>query len=468
VLLLVLVILLPPIEGLAAAAGGPVGCFPATYDFKLKALGFKYAVEAGVQWHRNAVPALWLLAQPTAEARAKGAFDWALLDAVCGFPNPGLKVVWNLTPWGPGAPVGSFTYSEDQWKRFVQAVVERYDGDGLDDSPTEAELHTWVVANDANLLGVPKATYAKLLQATTSAARKADSKATLLVGAAGASPAKAAGAVQAFQQYTAPVLKQAGPQAFDGLMLELFGNAKGDYLELDALVQAAKTALAEAGAKDKQLWLTTGTWSGTCKNAKGEQTEAEQAADLCKRVVHALYLGVDHLFWAYGLVEGYRHQDTFFDHTGLIYDGRGTGDKGAGHKKAGFYTLALLNAELAESCELLAQAKGQAGASEVTCKRLPPLHVYLYHFPRKSGDLYFLWWDYFADGAAPKATLQVTLELPADEVRFTSVVPDRFGRFHWLFPKVEAGHFDLTLGAMPLLLETRQTRQTPAAESPAL
>ena len=43
------------------------------------------------------------------------------------------------------------------------------------------------------------------------------------------------------------------------------------------------------------------------------------------------------IFPAFGLMEGFKHDGSYFDHTGLIYDGMDSGDAGLGVKKLGYY-----------------------------------------------------------------------------------------------------------------------------------
>jgi hypothetical protein len=83
-----------------------------------------------------------------------------------------------------------------------------------------------------------------------------------------------------------------------------------------------------------------------------EQSESEQAADLVKRYVLLGALGVEVVQWCYLTEPQYEGTGVgFFDQSGLIYDGRGPYDRGAGVRKRAFHAYrhlveALRGAEL--------------------------------------------------------------------------------------------------------------------------
>ncbi len=69
------------------------------------------------------------------------------------------------------------------------------------------------------------------------------------------------------------------------------------------------------------------------------QSEREQASEMIKRYAVALSEGVEKIFWAWGMKEGFQNinDNDFFDNTGFIYDGIGFNDPGKGVKKVIYY-----------------------------------------------------------------------------------------------------------------------------------
>ena len=100
----------------------------------------------------------------------------------------------------------------------------------------------------------------------------------------------------------------------------------------------------------EEYWITEmGSYSGNPSGAKdifSYQTESQQAGDYLKRFVFSISLGIKKIFPAFGLAEGFKHNDGYFDHTGLIYDEEGSNDLGKGVKKLGYYTYKLMTEKL--------------------------------------------------------------------------------------------------------------------------
>jgi hypothetical protein len=70
---------------------------------------------------------------------------------------------------------------------------------------------------------------------------------------------------------------------------------------------------------------------------------------MVKRYVVALGEGVEKIFWAWGMVEGFvdPKDNDFFDNTGFIYDGVGPDDPGRGTVKLAYWTYQKMTTVLA-------------------------------------------------------------------------------------------------------------------------
>ncbi len=194
------------------------------------------------------------------------------------------------------------------------------------------------------------------------------------------------------------------------------------YRSGEEIVGVIRRVLREFGYRGKPIWCTeTSTYSGQV----GEifQSEEEQAADLVKRFVLLYALGVEKAFWTY-LVEP-RYEGTgegFFDQAGLIYDGYGTYDRGAGVEKLAFYAYRELSRRL-RGAELVARWEREG--------------VSWFSFRGRAGAFSVLWQDPWVRGGPVWIT-------PAGTLRAV----DLYGQ-----PLGEWGNtFALELGLAPLYL----------------
>lgn len=103
------------------------------------------------------------------------------------------------------------------------------------------------------------------------------------------------------------------------------------------LVATVRHLLADHGLGDRPIWVTeTSTFSGGMGAI--EQSESDQAADLVKRYVLLWSLDVDVVQWCYLTEPQFEGTGVgFFDQSGLIYDGIGPYDRGAGVKKRAYF-----------------------------------------------------------------------------------------------------------------------------------
>lgn len=290
-----------------------------------------------------------------------------------------INIVKNVCPFRNG---GNFANSQEKdiYYDFVKAMVERYDGDNdlgctqispdcynlgdkeypsqelIDKSQTNP-IKYWQVCNkvtDACDGRDCKKTYAKKYaeaqKITYQAVKEADSSAYVLI----------AGDSQ--QKLYPEVFQHLNGHYIDIIDKHSFGmeNPHGPKKSFESL----KNSLQASGFDLSKLrfWITeTGTYSGDPINVKGGvdenpyQSEKQQARGLLKRYVLDLSFGIEKIFWAWNIVEGFSRDCGIFDYTGLVYDGcdcneygqyvceKGIGyDLGQGVKKLGYYTYKLM------------------------------------------------------------------------------------------------------------------------------
>ncbi|MFV2071792.1 MAG: hypothetical protein ACC742_03960 [Thermoanaerobaculales bacterium] len=407
----------------------PAGVFKPGYPNN----GFVDAENIGVRWHRPPIYAFWSVVQPdTGDA----TLDFSLYDHQYSAVPQGIGILANIAPDNPRFPQG-YTLTDsyipvdiDKYKTFVRATVERYDGDGIDDMPglTNPIKH-WQVGNEPSELAASD--FAIVQQITYEAIKAACPDCTVLIGGvAGLGMIGGDDYVTNFESIFAPILAALGGQYVDVFDFHWYGNATGDYRlrnpagGQDVLTHIRAT-LAEAGFPDDlPIWITEmGAYSGDPVSMPFPpftdlpfQTERQQAGDLLKRYVYSLSRGVETIFSAF-LIEGFQHDDGYFDHTGVIYDGQDSNDLGLGVKKLGYYAYKKMTEKL-EGADWDTLATLHDGTEDD--------HLYLFRVEKAGQPVYVAWWDYFDEpGYTSGDAVALTLtSLTGTTVTVTDLVPD--------------------------------------------
>ena len=340
-----------------SADASPFGFHPALAP----GFGFDFAKEIGVRWHRPGLYLMWVLGQP---ALSDDGYVWELFDRDVGAVPPGMRQMRNLCVCHdnmvqiPGRPlleavkrpqidvsqhVEGTTYRPKdvtKYQRWVRAVVERYDGDGVDDMPgLTAPIKIWQVDNEPPRR---REGYADLVRITSQAVKEADPTAKVLIG--GLEIPFDDYRQRIYEREQLPILQQLRGKGIDILDLHWFGHLD-ESGKLPKAIERVRMDLTECGFENTAIWFTEmGTYSGNPRHHQGHplpfQSERQQAAEMVRRHVVALGEGVEKLFWAWGLIEGFVnvHDNDYFDSTGFVYDGIGPDDPGRGTKKVAYWT----------------------------------------------------------------------------------------------------------------------------------
>jgi hypothetical protein len=111
--------------------------------------GITYAVDVGANWVR--VPISWSPVEPT--DRLPDQYNWAHTDArIIDAAQAGVHLIVTIGQ----APSWAATYTDGpidkvdlgEFTEFVGSLVERYDGDGLDDAPGSPVVNDWEFYNE--------------------------------------------------------------------------------------------------------------------------------------------------------------------------------------------------------------------------------------------------------------------------------------------------------------------------------
>lgn len=255
-----------------------------------------------------------------------------------------LEPLLMIGPW-PGNQTANYTQRYvpedlDAYGSWVQAVVERYDGDGIDDMPGLLRpVHLWEVDNEPDLHNTvePRGAkaghrvdpadfetpqqYAQVLVATAAAIRRADPQAVVL--SAGLYRPHA----DQGRAYLEAVLAEPGArEAFDVLSLHC-------YFHEDDLGKLQRTlATWKATVPDKPLWITE---TGVPAEDRAPHVDAEWQGRMVAATYGAFLAGgADRVLW-HTLMDPppskHARRSPFATHSLLQQDGAGShGDKPAG------------------------------------------------------------------------------------------------------------------------------------------
>jgi hypothetical protein len=269
--------------------------------------------------------------------------------------------------------------------RYVESIVEHYtSGSGVDE--VGIPVCYWEVGDEENAAwgtSCDPEEYARRVSIVASGIRRACPGCVVVMGGLLDGPEMGDWALS---PYLRRFLAAGGGEWIDVYAFHYFGLARPSghlphaqlYHSAEAIVGAIRSALANYELGDRPIWVTeTSTFSGGMGAI--EQSESDQAADLVKRYVLLWALGVEKVLWTYLTEPQYEGTGVgFFDQTGLVYDGIGPYDRGAGVKKTGYLAYVHLIARL-------------RGATLVEWDRRAG--VFIARFSSPEGDVTVLWQD---------------------------------------------------------------------------
>ncbi len=112
------------------------------------------ADEVGARWVRQYV--FWNHIEPNPPSGGIPSYDWTLYDSLfLEYKNMGLTVlavIGGIPSWAATNSYGPFHPGRmDDFKRFIRDLVERYDGDGVDDAPGSPVVNFFEFFNEPDL-----------------------------------------------------------------------------------------------------------------------------------------------------------------------------------------------------------------------------------------------------------------------------------------------------------------------------
>ena len=144
-----------------------------------------------------------------------------------------------------------------KYQRWVRAVVERYDGDGVDDMPgLTAPIKIWQVDNEPPRR---REGYADLVRITSQAVKEADPTAKVLIG--GLEIPFDDYRERIYEQEQLPILQELRGKGIDILDLHWFGHLD-ESGKLPKAIERVRSDLKQCGFENTAIWFTEmGTYS---------------------------------------------------------------------------------------------------------------------------------------------------------------------------------------------------------------
>ncbi|MCL6098861.1 MAG: hypothetical protein M1391_09835, partial [Bacteroidetes bacterium] len=403
-------------------------------------------------WNRTLSPTGGQFRWNVIEA-VQGTYDWSKPDAfVNRIQAEGLQLLVLVHPYAQWDQPTKTDMNYDKpnnmtaFKRFIAKLVERYDGDGVNDMPGLLyPIKYYEIGNEPELqtFGDAPGTYNDFME-TVKAARDTakivypDVKIVI----AGATPIyDSRGFLNQVDSFWKGALNRSNAGSyFDIFNFHFF---VGEYSQdISVYIDYWKQLLSAYGLSGKEMWLTeTGTYSGTATNVDGttwpNQSTTYQAGWWIKQASYALANGVSKLFWVFY----YSDQTDWRSKVAFVNIDKTT-------KKAVYYAHKLMADKIDAYSLALQNAYAESGQYQTSGN---------FKFTVNNKPVYIVWND--AGGNATlngfsSAQVKVTKAIPNLDGNGT-VVLDGTGNptFDNATVSVTIGQVNITLSSVPIYVE---------------
>ncbi|MHB8104631.1 MAG: glycoside hydrolase 5 family protein [Dehalococcoidales bacterium] len=228
--------------------------------------------------------------------KTRGNFDFIETDSTGKDAQAyGMHIIANIQPFAYWDQLAGYGNSQHKGKpydivayaNFITKLVERYDGDAIDDMPgLTVPIKHWELMNEPEFQpmyfqGTP-ADYVDTLKVTYAAIKQADPGAYLVQGGM-------ASMMDVSIPFWEGVFEAGGAQYMDILNMHSIGH--GEHLNIPAF----KQLLAKCGLQDKPIWVTEVQYQQSRETQN--YTNEDYAKTLARSYIFALANGVDKLFY---------------------------------------------------------------------------------------------------------------------------------------------------------------------------
>lgn len=270
---------------------------------------------SGTSWVR--IPVDWHQIEPTNTTPEN--YKWGVADAVLRVARDScvnvIATIEAAPEWAqaiPGASRGPIkTNQMAEFVQFVQALAERYDGDGIADSPEGIVVNYWELYNEPDLgpnpdgAGAPRwgehgDQYAAMLKAVYTPIKTANPNATVVMGGI---------AYDNFQRnngdfvesFLDDVLDNGGGQYFDVMNFHYYPAFKDDWVNGDQRGLPAKIAhlrqkLADRGL-NKPFVITEAGWHSNASHDQYPSSDEEQSRYVVQLFAQSIASDLQFMIW---------------------------------------------------------------------------------------------------------------------------------------------------------------------------
>jgi hypothetical protein len=271
------------------------------YPPERMAQAFDIMADAGVGWVR--LNFAWKDMQPQ-----EGPFDYSHYDRITTMAAERgievLPILFAVPAWASTAPAeliaerGNLSPVDryrpqdiNTWLTYVRNVVERYDGDGIDDAPGSPRLRYWQVWNEQNipLFWPPEPDveeYMALLAVTRDVVLEADPTATIVLG----------GLAGGGNAYLQQMYDAGGAEYFDVVATHIYSHPMFGIAPVQTSVEAVRALMNANDDSATPLWLTETGWSDA-ENAWGAPTAGRDQIASFLTALYSTPLDADVIFW---------------------------------------------------------------------------------------------------------------------------------------------------------------------------
>jgi hypothetical protein len=267
---------------------------------------YPYLMNSQASWVR--VNTSWLSVEPVDVEPAN--YSWGSIDqllSVARSDKGGLNLiavvdvvpVWARLTGHANGPIASD--SLEDFSEYVEALVERYDGDGFEDAPGNPVVRHWEFFNEPDLSsrwGNYGAEYAAMLKVAYPAVKRANSSAQVLFAGIAYDWFESQGGLFV-ESFLDDVLIDGAGDYFDVMNFHVYPlfepNWGGDSTGLIGKTTAIRQKLAEYGL-EKPVVITEAGWYNNADVIPGS-SDAEQIARLVQLITQGLAADVKVLIW---------------------------------------------------------------------------------------------------------------------------------------------------------------------------
>ena len=356
--------------------------------------------DLGVKWSRAAGENIfWGTNEPVLGA----GYDWNKSDEVLKkvYQNAGSgfnMIVIVSSQRGKGTSADIPSANEQYFKNFVKALVERYDGDGINDYDSAIKVKYWQADNEpfprhweAN--GGTIAGYIRFTELLNEGIKEADPEAKIILGTCQLDTA------DAIADFTTVVSSLKNKNLFDYADTHYWDSGNNYKIPLGN----ARSILDSNGySYVKLMSLEYGTWAD-----RSGATEKDQAKYLIKGYAYNLANGFSMINWN-NLVEWKAFGGStrsIYNYLGLIADGLNEDTVPAGTSRLSYYTYKKMT-EIIEGSDWNNIQKVQESDG-----------IYIYKFTKQGKPIWVAW----NDNAGEK---QITISgITSSQVKITEAVP---------------------------------------------